>query len=83
MASLTSPVEKNNLHLYRRKAKKDDDDENMAKQEVTKKEESDDDDDASDVGGTNGASAVGEEADVRDVIYKLEFLAWPPKNKVS
>ena len=76
-------MKKNNLHLYRRKAKKDDDDdENMAKQEVTKKEESDDDD-ASDVGGTNGASAVGEEADVRDVIYKLEFLAWPPKNKVS
>ena len=57
------------------KASKEEEDESRAKDEM--KNESDQSDDNSDEDGNNGASAPGEDAEVRDVIYKLELLAFP------
>eukprot|EP00438_Fugacium_kawagutii_P008987 Skav223739 [mRNA] locus=scaffold2572:167090:171101:+ [translate_table: standard] len=58
------------------KTAKDEDDEKTADAMKTEtKDESDEDEGSEDGSGTNGASSVGEEAEVRDVIYKLERLA--------
>jgi hypothetical protein len=59
------------------KVSKEDEDDSKTKEEM--KNESDQSDDNSDGDGNSGSFAAGEDAEVRDVIYKLELLALSDK----